>query len=55
MKIQATILIFAAMFFVTFFFSLKFVYEKGFNAGIEWERNIILEYGVQCDEVCQLT
>lgn len=55
MKIQATILILAAMFFLTIFFSLKFVFEKGFNAGVEWERNIILEYSITCDDNCKLT
>lgn len=33
-------------------------YKKGFDAGVEWERNIILEYAapaVHCEGECPLT
>lgn len=57
---KITELVFIVIFLtvITFIYSEIYssIYRKGFNAGIEWERNIILEYTtdqVQCDSECE--
>lgn len=38
------------------YFAFKDGFEKGFSSGVEWERNIILEYvAPKCDDKCEMS
>lgn len=45
-----------AIFLAEFIYGMQIAYKRGFEAGIEWERNIILEYAnppLDCEDTCE--